>query len=39
MNDKFTLNESGLLVLKSPISSEVSFLRNGNADTGSVDGY
>lgn len=39
MNDKFVLNDSGLLVLKSPVASEVSFKRNGNNDTGTVDGY
>nr|DAH58315.1 MAG TPA: hypothetical protein [Bacteriophage sp.] len=39
MNDRFTLNDSGLLVLNAPPASEVSFKRNGNDDTGTVDGY
>lgn len=39
LNKYFTIDDDGLLVLKDPKSSEYSFKRDGEKDTGTADGY
>ena len=39
LNNRFQLNDEGLLILKDPTTSELEMKRDGNNDTGKVRGF